>query len=253
MAQQVTEPLESQLRAIKGVSRTIARSESESCSILLQYAPTASTHRIAFEATAIVNGMAPSLPDGVSAAVVPSDVGRPPDFVLALVLEAERTGGEQYNAAREFGTHLMQLPEPVKYELQGEPVEEIVVELDRARMTKFGLTTADLADALRREVLDVPEGPRVVLRPAESAAELAKVPLKAVGAATVRVEDVAHVTTKMTPGAFYHVNGEPVIPVHVFLRSGASPDEVRTCLRRILDLPRTPPIRKVLPLSIRGR
>jgi HAE1 family hydrophobic/amphiphilic exporter-1 len=131
--------------------------------------------------------------------------------------------------------------------LVGESVREIQVVVDRARLEAYRLSLAQVVDALRRENVDFPAGAadrgatealvRVDAR-GRSAAEIARIPVKHAGGATIHVEDVAQVVDGVEqPKNLAMLDTTPALALDVLKQSGANTvavaDGVQAAVRRM--------------------
>lgn len=227
-------PLETELAKIKGVVRTITTCSAEGCTLRLQHDPAIPSHEVAFDANAKIKQMLDKLPKGATATAHAADFGPFPDFVLALVMDADEVKLEHYDAALEFARTVMQLPDTIGFEVPGAPRRSTFVEIDPARAKACGVDATDLAAAIERRILRVDDYHRVIIgeHPGERG-DIADVVVKKVGTAAIRVKDVAHVHTVLTPAIIHRVNQRPAILLHLFLRGGISATDVSACLQRI--------------------
>ncbi|MFH1732758.1 MAG: efflux RND transporter permease subunit [Planctomycetota bacterium] len=247
-------PLETKLAKIKGVSRVITRCEANGCTILLQYEPPVRADHIAYEAGAVINQLEARLPAGAKAVVRAYDSHRPPDLVIALVLDAEHVEPGHYAPVQEFGIGIMQLPSAVQHEVVGAPRRQLEITVDPERAASFGITVDKITQAIRKQILTVDEYTTVLVLPRardELDKDPGRIPVAVVGSATVRLRDVAAVKLALRPGVIYRVDGAPAVLINVFLRSGASADAVAACFERILKLPRPPLVKRIVAISVR--
>ena len=254
VAEEVAAPLEAELAKIPGVVRIVSYCDRQGCSISLQHSGGARGDDLAFLASSAVMRVKPKLPRGAHAMVYTSDLNRRPDIALALVLNAKRTKAEHYAVALDYANTLMQLPSAVRYELPGAPEEEVRVEVDPARAKKWGVSVSEITNAIEKHMLVVDQYTRIIVAPRPPRrGGVGDIVLKQVGKTSVRVRDAARVTKVMTPAQVHRVDGEPAVLIHLYLQSGASPAEVRTCLDRILKKPRPPIVQRVVVISARVR
>ena len=247
-ARLIAGPLERELATITGVSRVLSRCDAKGCLILLQHPSSVSADVVAFEASSAAKRTLPRLPEGCKVVVSPHNVRRGSDFVVALVLVPDTPENERYQSALEFANRIMQIPTAVQYDVLGMPVQEIIVEADRARAATLGVTAAEIATTLEKHTLTVDPYTTIIVQTRRDGKELGDILIKTAGTADIRLKDVARITTTTTPGTVYHVDGEPAVLINVFLHSAATPAETATCLERILKIPRPPSVKRVLIL-----
>ncbi len=253
MLKSVAIPLERELRGIKNVSRIVTTCDRDRCTILLQHSPNVSGDDITYQAGTAIRRLQRSLPKNAKAVARPFDARRPPDIVVAIVLGSDAPETQRRKAALAFGTRIMQLPSAVRYEIVGSREERIEVVVDPKRAAAYGITTEEVERVIRERILAVDEYTTIIIRSGtrKSGAEVGAIRLKKVGTATIRVRDIATVKKTLTPGALHRVDGEPVAIVNVYLRSGASPAEVKACFDRVLKVARPRSVRRVVAISVR--
>lgn len=252
-AEQLAKPLEQDLTAIQGVYRTVTHCDDGGCRILLQHDPNVPTNKVAFDANAVVKRLQGELPPDATVRVYASNTCRAPDFVVALMLDPPEVAAEHHATALQFAADLLRLPNVEKCNVPGGPREEIVVTFNRERGRPYGLSAVDVADAIRQETtqaIRIDRRTTVSVRQSQEQVDIGSIMLKMIGNAAIRVEDVADVKNVMTPGAVVHVNGRPAALVHVFVRSGASSDEVGACLRRVLEQRPPAGVSRIVPIGM---
>jgi HAE1 family hydrophobic/amphiphilic exporter-1 len=137
--------------------------------------------------------------------------------------------------------------------LVGEAKREIQVVVDRTRLDSYGISLVQVVDALRTQNVDAPVGTadrgateamvRVAAR-GTSAAQIAEIPVKQLGARTVLVRDVAQVIDGVEePRSVALVNERPAIALDVQKQAGANTvgvaDGVRAAVEKMQ--PELPP------------
>ena len=257
-AKLLAEPLERELAKIDGVSRIITRCDADGCSILLQHDASVPGYEVGFAAGAALKRIEDKLPTGARAEALSFNITRPPDIAVALILDAKQVTAKHYSVASSFAMKVMQLPNVERHEIPGRPARTIQVELDpthAARLGgKLGISVADVAKAIEKQTIRLDEHTRIVVgRQAGRKGDVRDIVLKRVGPGgrtLIRVRDVARVREVVTPVVCYRVNSEPAILLNIFLRSAAPPEEVRTCLERVLALGRPAAIKRVVPIRI---
>ena len=253
MLKSVAIPLERELRGIKGVRRVIVRCDADSCSLFLQHDASVNGGDIAYLAGAAIRRLRRELPRDARAVVRSYDVRRPPDIVIALVLDPDEPEAERRKAAQTFGRRVMRLPSAVHYEVVGSPEKRIEVVVDPERAALHGITAEEVERIIRERIVAVDEYTTVIIRSAKRkpGAAVGDILLRTVGNAIIRVRDIATIEVTLTPGALHRVDGEPAAIVNVYLRSEASPAEVTACLDRVFRTTRPRSVRRIIALSMR--
>ena len=131
--------------------------------------------------------------------------------------------------------------------LVGESIREIQVVVDRAKLDAYHLSLAQVVDALRRENVDFPAGSadrgatealvRVDAR-GRSAPDIARIPVKHAGGASIHVSDVAQVLDGVEqPKNLAMLDTSPALALDVLKQSGANTvavaDGVRAAVERM--------------------
>ena len=137
--------------------------------------------------------------------------------------------------------------------LVGEAKREIQVVVDRTRLESYGLSLAEVVDALRSQNVDAPVGSadrgtteamvRVAAR-GTSAAQIAGIPVKQVAERTLLVSDVAQVIDGVEePKSIAFVDDKPAIALDVQKQAGANTVGVADGIRAAVEKmgPELPP------------
>ncbi len=129
--------------------------------------------------------------------------------------------------------------------LVGESVREIQVVVDRAKLEAYRISLAQVVEALRRENVDFPAGSadrgatealvRVAAR-GRGAAEIARIPVKRAGTASIFVSDVAQVIDGVEQSRNLALLDErPALALDVVKQSGANTVAVADGVKRAVD------------------
>ncbi len=137
--------------------------------------------------------------------------------------------------------------------LVGEAKREIQVVVDRTRLEAYGLSLAQVVEALRTQNVDAPVGTadrgateamvRVAAR-GTTAAQIADIPVKRVGERTLLVRDVAQVIDGVEePRSLAYVDTQPAIALDVQKQAGANTVGVADGIRIAVEkmAPELPP------------
>jgi multidrug efflux pump subunit AcrB len=174
----------------------------------------------------------PQLPDGVNGPVVNDDYGRLAVVTLALT-GADFSMAELNAQAEDLQDALGALPDVARVELYGVQSERIWLTFNPHFLAQFGLTTASVVDALRRQNVILPggtvnaAGQRIVIEPSGDLRSLDDIRNLAIATnegSVVYLQDLAtiersYVDPAESP-AFY--NGEPAIVLGISMVSGAN-------------------------------
>jgi HAE1 family hydrophobic/amphiphilic exporter-1 len=129
--------------------------------------------------------------------------------------------------------------------LVGESTREIQVVVDRAKLEAYRISLAQVVDALRRENVDFPAGSadrgatealvRVAAR-GRGSAEIARIPIKRAGAASIYVGDLAQVVDGVEqPRNLAMLDERPALALDVVKQSGANTVAVADGVKRAVD------------------
>lgn len=174
----------------------------------------------------------PQLPDGVKGPVVNDDYGRLAVVTLALS-GADFSMAELNAQAEDLQDALGALPDVARVELYGVQNERIWLTFNPHFLAQFGLTTASVVDALRRQNVILPggtvnaAGQRIVIEPSgdlRSLDDMRNLAIATKEGSVVYLQDLAtiersYVDPAESP-AFY--NGEPAIVLGISMVSGAN-------------------------------
>lgn len=197
----------------------------------------------------------PQLPDGVNGPVVNDDYGRLAVVTLALT-GADFSMAELNAQAEDVQDALGALPDVARVELYGVQSERIWLTFNPHFLAQFGLTTAAVVDALRRQNVILPggtvnaAGQRVVIEPSgdlRSLDDIRNLAIATQEGSVVYLQDLAtiersYVDPAESP-AFY--NGEPAIVLGISMVSGANVVALGTAITRRLG-----ELRAQLPLGM---
>jgi multidrug efflux pump subunit AcrB len=255
VASMLAKPLEEQLREIDGIARIVTQCNADTCTMSLEHDSRTSSMDLQFKVNAAVNQLRAKLPRGTYITVRAVDPNREPDITLALVLNVQMLTNEHYTAALDYALRLMQLPGTVQFRIRGMPKQTELVQPNLSALKRYGLTVDDITKAIREHTLVIDDYRRVIIGPkhVRRGNALPHIILKQDGRQSVRLRDVAHVRSEVSPTAQFRVNGESAIIVDLFLRPDAARREVATCLERVLKQTLPPNTKRLLPLAARTR
>ncbi len=143
--------------------------------------------------------------------------------VIKVAVTGEMEEEDLVRAARRVRDDLLEMPGISQAAIQGETRKEIAIEADLARLRDFGLGFTDLADAVRRESVDLPAGEiqtdegGMVIRSkgqAYSRAEFEDIVISNQSGAEVKLGDVARISDGFEENRkILRFNGKPALLV----------------------------------------
>jgi cobalt-zinc-cadmium resistance protein CzcA len=264
--QAVTRVIELQLQGLPGVTAVRSLTKFGLCQVTLTFEDDADIYRARQLVNERLTSILDELPPGVSPRLAPVSTGLGEIFYYALHWKAgavERpTNGlralmELYDT-QEYVVkpQLRTLAGVAEINSSGGHQRQVLVQPDLDALTRAGLTVADLADVLRRNVENAGggivsrEGQQVTIRAVgrvQSVEELAELPVKfGAGAAPLRVRDLARVGmgARFRTGAA-SMDGEEVVLGTVMMLSGGN---ARVVCQHVI--PRLADVREKLPAGM---
>ncbi len=250
----VTDPLEDQVNGIEGVKHVTSISREQVSMISVEFHLGRDLEAAANDVRDRVSRARKALPEEVEDPVVAKrDSDARPVFWMAL-------SGDHYDqiqltsiAEQQIVDRLTKLPGVASVIIAGERRYSMRIWVDNRRLGAQSLTVADLADALRRENVDIPSG-RLESEEAEftvrslgelkSPEEFEALIIKNVNGRPVRIRDVARVEVgPESARKLVRFNGKPGIGLGVVKQSRANSIDVADGIRReVKDLiPELPP------------
>ena len=186
------------------------------------------------------------LPDGVTAPTVDDEFGDVFGFIIGISA-ADFHDREIKNIADEIRDELLLIPDAAKVELAGVRAERIFIEYSNPRLSRLGISPAQLAQALVARNIVQPGGEvrskyeTVVLEPTgnfESLDDLADTILNLPNSTEViRLKDVAEVYRAYVdpPTRIMRVNGERGLAISVSMREGGNNIQLGADVRAVLS------------------
>ncbi|GIW41104.1 MAG: acriflavin resistance protein [Candidatus Binatia bacterium] len=249
----VTQPLEDQLVAIEGVRHVTSTSREQVSAISVEFELSRDVDAAANDVRDRVARVRDELPeDALDPVVAKRDADAWP--VIWLALYGERYSQVEISTFAEtlVQDRLAKLPGVSEVLVAGEKRFSMRVWIDNARLTAHGLTVADVAEALRRENVDLPSG-RVEGRDREytvrtlgelrSAEEFGALVVTNTGGRPVRLRDVARVEVgPEDERKLVRFDGQPAVGLGVVKQSKANTLDVARAVRSEVE-----EIRRILP------
>lgn len=250
----VTNPLEDQVNGIEGVKHVTSISREQVSMISIEFHLGRDLEAAANDVRDRVSRARKDLPDEVEDPVVAKrDSDARPVFWMAL-------SGDQYDqiqltsiAEHQIVDRLTKLPGVASVIIAGERRYSMRVWVDNRRLAAHSLTVADLADALRRENVDIPSG-RLESEEMEFSVrslgelrnpeEFEALIIQNVNGRPVRLRDVARVEVgPESARKLVRFNGKPGVGLGVVKQSRANTIDVADGIRAEIEelIPELPP------------
>jgi HAE1 family hydrophobic/amphiphilic exporter-1 len=238
----VTRKIEEAVNTVEGVRHIESTSQEGISSVVIQFfieVPTLAASQDVRAKIAAVRGDLPrEIDEPIIQRIDPAD-----QPVVSVAVDAPALSPRAISdiADRTVKRRLENVPGVGSVNLVGEANREIQVVVDRARLDAYGLSLAQVIEALRTENVDAPAGSadrgdteatvRVAAR-GRTGPQIAALPVKRVGDTTLFVGDVAQVIDGIEqPTSAAWVNDRPAIALDVQKQSGANTVEVADGVR----------------------
>ncbi|MGE5178973.1 MAG: efflux RND transporter permease subunit [Bacteroidota bacterium] len=247
---EITDPLEEQLATLEGVKTIESSSREQGSSISVEFELSRNIEEAANDVRDKVSRVRGSLPREADDPIVTKvDVNAQP--IVWIALYSKRYSNLELSdvADRILKERLQRLPGVGNIFLGGERRYAMRVWLDPARMAAFGITTADVENAVRRENAEIPGG-RVEGTKREfavrtqgdlsTAEQFGSIIVKQDGNETVKLDDIADVKVGAEDErTAVRWNGEPAVGLGVVKQSKASTIDVANAVTAAIPQLRT--------------
>jgi HAE1 family hydrophobic/amphiphilic exporter-1 len=260
METKVADPIEEALQAISGVKRMTSRNLEAVTQVVLEFELEVDGNLALQDVRDKISAIERELPQGIDPPVVQKfDVGAAP--ILSIALASDLPPAELTRIAKdEIKQRLQQISGVGNIDLIGDREREIKVLVDPARMTGFGLTAEDVANAVRAQSLELPAGfiktgtSELTLKTrgeVKSAAEIADILIPGPPGAVVRIRDVAEVIDDVEDArSASFLNGTPALALSVKKQSGANVVALAEQVRKEIEKMRPDLERRGITVSI---
>lgn len=244
---QVTKPLEDSIAGIEGVDILTSISRAEQSQITVRFKLARDADGAAADVRDRVSRVRQKLPQDADEPVIAKvEADANPIIWLAFTSDKANHLAVSDYANRIVKPRLQTLPGVADVRVFGERRYAMRVFLDRDRLAGFGLTPADVEDALRRQNVEIPAG-RIESRQREfnvvsqtdltTPEQFGAVIVRQVNGAPVRIRDVAEVfVAPVSERTIVRFNGEPAVSLGLVRQATANPLEIAKAVRA--ELPR---------------
>ncbi len=230
-AEQLSEPIESAVATVPGVTDVSSFSGEGFSFVVAQFVESVDVDQAAIDVKQRVDAIAPSLPDDAAAPVVQKfDPTDEPILSIAVSGEGRTLRELQVIAEDAIEPALLGVAGVADVAVAASIDREVQVLLDPSQLQAYGLSAQQAANAIQAGSVTLPagtlvvDGQRIVLavreRPidAEQVAETQVDPVR-----DLRIRDLGRVVdTEVEPNAFTRLNGEPIVTLDVRKISGAN-------------------------------
>ncbi|WP_100641909.1 efflux RND transporter permease subunit [Alteromonas facilis] len=230
---EVTSRLEGAVARVSGVKSIRAQSEEGNSRIRVEFRPGINLEDAANETRESVSRVQRELPDEVERlAIIKAD--NDAESVVSLAVSSDTLNLETLTERVEtdLAPLFLSIPGVADVRLNGDRERVLRVTVDPLRLTSFGLSMTDVADALRSAPFDVPAGSlrssdqQLIVRADATSVTAEDVEDIVIRGAT-RVGDVASVYFgPADPQSFVRLNGVPVIGVGVIRQAKSNTIEI---------------------------
>jgi hydrophobic/amphiphilic exporter-1 (mainly G- bacteria), HAE1 family len=229
----VLEPLEKGLNGIEGLESLSATAYPNLGQVVLQFKLERNGDRAAQDARDKISTLASQLPsEAETPTVAKFDVGGAPIFTMTLSSQTISSAKLSQLAEDVVRPGLEQVTGVGRVDLAGQRKREIQVRIDRSKLQSFGLSPANIQQAIQSQNLDVPSGKvdnqRNFLRiktqgTLATAAAVGQIVVPMPSGQKIRVEDVAAVVdTLEDEKGFATANGTSSIVLVLYKQSGGN-------------------------------
>ena len=239
---EVTRPLEDQLSGIEGIDLMISNSREEVSEITIEFLLNRDVDAAAADVRDRVARARGQLPDEIKAPIIAKIEADAGAIMWLAFLSDRHTALEISDFADRFvKDRLQSLPGVATVMIGGERRYAMRIWLDRERLAGFGLTPADVEDALHKQNIEVPGG-RIESRHREftvltetdlkTAEQFEQLIIRQIDNYPIRLRDIgrAEIGPEQTR-SIIHVDGLPATAIGIVKQSNANTLEVATAIR----------------------
>jgi len=230
---EVTSVLEGAAARVSGVKSIRSQSEENSARTVVEFRPGVDIDVVASEVRESVNQVRRELPDEVEQVnVVKADSDA--RAVLDIAVSSETLGLEELTRRLEtdIAPEFLSIDGVADVRLNGDRERVLRVALDPLKLSSFGLSVTQVADALRQAPFDVPAGSlrstdqRLIIR-ADATSVNAEQVENIIIQGDTRIGDVAQAYfAPADASSFVRLNGKPVVGVGVIRQAGSNTIEI---------------------------
>jgi len=239
---EVTSVLEGAVARVSGVREIRSASEENNSRIRVEFKPGMDLDTAAADVREAVSRVEEELPDRVDElTVVKADEDADPIIRIAVVAETFDEQALTERIENDIVPEFLAIEGVATVELFGARQRQLRVVLDPLRMSRFGLTVTDVADALRQAPYDVPVGSfasedQSLLVRAEATASTPEQIKDVVIRGDTRVGDVAEAFFAPADAtSFVRLDGQPIIGLGVVRQAQSNTIEISNAAAEVVE------------------
>ena len=236
----IAKPIEDRLKDLDGLENISSTSTLGHVSVFLEFNTNADKNKAESDIRAKLDGVVSDIPaDATIPSITAISFSNMPSINVAIYGDVPERALVQ--RSKDLQDALKEIPDVQSVSISGTRKEILSVTVDSNKLDAYGLTAAQLLDALAKNNMIVPGGtldtghgsfdvqvPGVITSPAD----VYSLPLKTNGNTVVTFGDVANIERTFADATEYaHVNGQPAITLGVIKKIGTNvinvSDEVR--------------------------
>ncbi len=238
----LAQPIEDRVKEIDGLVNYTSTASLGHASVTLEFDANADADKALSDVRAALDGVSAELPADANEPTV-SEISFSDFPTLQVVIYGDVPERALITSAKALKKALEGIEDAQSVTISGARDEMLAITIDTSRLEAYGLTAAQLFDALARNnmvvsggTLDTGQGSFTVRVPGliTTAADVFNLPIKSDGSAVVTFSDVATITRTFKDATqFARVNGQPAITLGVIKKTGTNVIEVSDEVRRI--------------------
>jgi len=239
---EVTSLLEGAVARVSGVREIRSASEENSSRIRVEFSPGADLDRAASDVREAVARVEEDLPDRVDElTVVKADEDASPIIRMAVLADSFDEAALTERIDNDIVPEFLAIDGVATVSLFGDRPRQMRVAVDPLKLSRFGLTIADVTAALRQAPYDVPIGSfysddQALLVRAEATAQTAEAIEAILVRDTVRIGDVAEATFGPANARnFVRLDGEPIIGMAIVRQAQSNTIEISAAARDVVS------------------
>ena len=224
-------PIEDKIKDLDGLQHYTTTATQGFASVLLEFDANSNKDKAEQDVRAAMDGIGSLLPtDATTPVITAVSTAMFPSISVAVYGDVPQRALQQ--KAKDLQDALQKLPDVQSADLSGSRDEMLAVTIDSSKLEAYGLTAAQLLDALAKNNLVVPGGtidtghgafnvevPGLIT----TAEDVYSLPLKTSGDTVVTFGDVAQITRTFKDATSYaDVNGQPAITLAVVKKLGTN-------------------------------
>ncbi len=243
--QQITKPVEDALSSVSNVKHITSKSQTGRSQVTLELNFDANADAAAIDAAQKVNAIRRKLPDDADDPVVEKrDMDAAP--IIDLAMMSSQSLDDMYSLADNTLTNEFTKAEGVSdVELHGGRDKEIAIEVDRDKLSHYGISMNDVIDTLKKENKLAPAGSSYTDRRQtqirlsaqyDTVEDIRKIHLTTPSGSSIPISAIGDVVRKDEKvSRFARINGEDAIGISIYKNSNANLVSTADGVMKVLD------------------